>query len=694
MASSHLSDSSVHKLAAIMFTDIVGYTALVGADEASALELLRKSRSIQQSLVLKYKGKWLKEMGDGVLAEFSSAYDSARCAIAIQEKARKDLGCQIRIGIHLGDVTVENGDIFGDGVNIASRLQSIADPGGIYVSESIQKAVRSKADIDLEYFGEVELKNVSFPVKTYFVKGLFLPLPSKGKIKGLTRGKESRRNAATAIAAVLIVLLAAVYWFAIRESGETNDEIKSIAVLPFENMSGDPENEPFCDGMTDEVIKRLSRISSLEKVISRTTVMKFKGTDNSASQIAEELGVTNILESSFQKLGEKVKINLSLINPPNDNILWSYEHEYEGEWDEKIFKFQADVAETVAKKLGVKITDVELESIQKMPTNSKEAYNLFLQAEFQRFKSNEHAFKNAIPLYNQAIALDSNFTEAYIGLGSLWHQGGLVWGIYNEQEAWEKSKKLHQIALEIDSTNVEIKDILYSGYFYYDWNFNLVEKYYQTKKFGAFQNRTTAIETDYAIKTGRSKNALIAIDKNIATDPSVGTSYSFKAEILMYLGRKEEAINLLKRVDPFYVDDPFYLRSATKLYYYLEEYEKSRENLEKFMANFTDRPPILTWLQAVYHNMDGSKAAADKNLKLLLEKYEKGDSGSPAWFIALYYCTLEDYENAFLWLQKSYDRHEVEMTWLREEPLLIPLRDDLRYKELYRKVGFSSEVLQ
>ncbi len=465
---------------------------------------------------------------------------------------------------------------------------------------------------------------------------------------------------------------------------ESADDDKSIAVLPFTNWSGDPDLEPFCDGMTDAVISRLSKISSLGRVIPRKSVFKYKGSDKSAPEIANELGVKYILESSFQKEGDRIKINLQLINATTNDNIWS--EEYFDVFKDK-FQIQANVAEKVAIKLDVQITDIEIKSIQKIPTSNEEAYNLFLQAEFQKNKYNESAFENAIPLYEEAIALDSNFIEAYIGLGEIWIIGGLVWGIYNEQEAWRNAETLYQKSLEIDSTNVQIVDLLYLGYFYYDWDFDLVEEYYQTILQRPVTNYRYAV-VDYHVKTGRYNEALENINKRIKFDPSVATNYSFKAEILMFLGKKDEAIDLLETYDPLYNDHLWYLRAAAKLYFYLDEYEKSREHLNILMINFDDRPPILLWLKAVYHHMDGDNKKVEKYLGKLNEKYQNNASGSPAWFIALYYCTLKDYENAFIWLQKSYDRHEVEMTWFREEPLLIPIRDDPRYKDLYRKIGF------
>lgn len=180
------------------------------------------------------------------------------------------------------------------------------------------------------------------------------------------------------------------------------------------------------------------------------------------------------------------------------------------------------------------------------------------------------------------------------------------------------------------------------------------------------------------------------MDHHISIDPSIGIFYFFKAEALMLMGKIEEAKNVLNAADKLHSDNWFYLRESTKTHYYLGQYEQSKIQLNRLLTQFPDYPPILMWFNLIYAQMEGDSSAIDKHMNELLEKYKNGSSGSPAWFIALYYCTIKDYESAFEWLQKSYDRHEVEMTWLREEPLLAKLRRDPRYKNLYEKVGFSS----
>ncbi|MEP0131899.1 MAG: hypothetical protein ABJJ25_00855 [Eudoraea sp.] len=482
-----------------------------------------------------------------------------------------------------------------------------------------------------------------------------------------------------------------------RKNKEENSNIiepttlvkKSIAVLPFKNFSGDPDMEAFCDGMTDEVISRLTKIKSIDKVSSRTSVFQYKETDKSMPQIASELGVSHILEGNFQKSGDKIKIKLQLIDGPSDNHFWS--DDYIGDWNsDDIFKIQAEVAENVAKNMDVQITDIEFEAIRKIPTNNKEAYNLFLQANHQlRKRTDKIALANAKLLYEKAIALDSNFIDAYINLAEVWGTRGGVWGIYDEQQAWENQKTLLRKAHEIDSTNDQINNWLQFGSFIFDWDFDVYEKIYQTN---SNLDQGFRLPYGYAIKTGRFDEALSNANKDVLDYPSSGYFYARKAEALFYLGKKDEVLELLETVDPLYSDEMNYLRETTKIYYYLGEYEKSRGQLKKLMTNFIDRPPIVMWFNAVYAQKDENKKDVAKYLGQLTNSYESGFSGSPAWFIALYYCHINDFEKAFLWLQRSYERHEAEMTWLREEPLLIPLREDVRYIDLYGKVGFPERT--
>lgn len=331
MNSTEISDSSERKLAAIMFTDIVGYTTLMGNDETSALELLRKSRAIQQKLIAKHHGRWLKEMGDGVLAQFTTAYDSTRCAIEIQRSAQLELDCQIRVGIHLGDVTIENEDVFGDGVNIASRLQHIADPGGIYVSESIQNAIRGRSDIELAFLGEVQLKNVSYPVKTYYVKEEFLPIPTHSKIKDLVGNSHQKVSISSAVIAA-VAFLAGLYWFISENSMLKDQETQSsrIAVLAFDNSTGKAEydllGKAASDWLSHGIVENnIAKVISPEIIDSYRQATQASIVPGSGNLLNDHLSPDKIIKGNIFLKGVDLIFKCVVSDGKNEETIFAFE---------------------------------------------------------------------------------------------------------------------------------------------------------------------------------------------------------------------------------------------------------------------------------------------------------------------------------------------------------------------------------
>ncbi|CAM4093539.1 helix-turn-helix domain-containing protein [Zobellia roscoffensis] len=523
-----------------------------------------------------------------------------------------------------------------------------------------------------------------------------LVVEEQSAIINIKKDHWNRKRSILWVALPLVLLLLIVFFYRQTSRDETSipvtenaTDTKSIAVLPLKNWTGNPDLEYVSDGMTDAVISRLTKVSAIDKVIPFTSTVKFKETDKTTQEIAAELGVTNLLQGNLQISGDQIKINLQLIHGKSNEHIWS--QEYTKEWkSDEIFDLQTEVVEGIVNNMNATIAKDELANIKKVPTKSKDAYSYYLQGEFQRNKGDELSYSNAINLYKNAIAADSNFIEAYVDMANVWHMGGSVWGFYEEQIAWGNAKALLEQALKIEPTNLRVEEELNTGRFFYDWNFELVEKFYKRILDDSILDKPSVISLDYPIKTGRPERTLETVQDLKINDPSNVFYPFFKAEAMFYLGSNDEALKILTQSDPFYTDNWFYLRESTKLYYYLGAYEKSRIQLEKVVTKFSDYPPILMWFNAVYAKMDGKNSEVNKHLNELQNEYKKGSSGSPAWFIALYYAHINDYERTFEWLQKSYDRHEVEMTWLREEPLLAPIRNDLRYRELYDKVGFSN----
>ena len=371
------------RLAAIMFSDIVGYTTLMGSDEDKAFQVLRQNREIQQSSIKKHHGEWLKEMGDGILAQFSSATDSVQCAIEIQRQARKDLDAKIRIGIHLGDITFEKEDVFGDGVNIASRLQSIADPGGIYISESVHNAIRSQKDIDTQYLGEVKLKNVNYPFKIYYIKEKGLPVPSKNRI--------------------------------IELSGSGSD--KSIVILPFDNYTGSDELEYFVAGMHSSMIGAIGMVSGM-RVISKTTSNVYKNTEKSIPEIASELGVNSVIESSVLSLGEKVCLQVKLVDAyPEEKLLWMHDY-YEDK--SQILNLYNTVIKEITNEINVILTPEEKGMLAESRTVNNEAYDAYMRSYQYWDDLSEESLNKALEYLNLAIEKDPDFAPSYAGLATVW----------------------------------------------------------------------------------------------------------------------------------------------------------------------------------------------------------------------------------------------------------------------------------
>src|SRR5690349_7765615 len=360
------------QLAAIMFTDIVGYTALMGKDEQKAFEILEKNRVIQKPIIEQNGGKWIKELGDGILASFVTVSDAVTAAVSIQQICNDTSQFQLRIGIHLGEVIFENGDVFGDGVNVASRIQALASPGTTWISEVVFRNIENKKGIGTAFIKEATLKNVQYPVKLYQLR--------------------SEKDAAVNI----------------TFSTQTVIE-KSIAVLPFVNMSNDPEQEYFCDGLSEELLNVLAKVDSL-KVASRTSSFLFRGKGTDITEIGNKLKVATVLEGSVRKAGNRLRITAQLINTADGYHLWSERYDRNMK---DIFDIQDEISLAILNALKVKLLGDEKAEVLKRYTDNAEAYQFYLQGRYHYNKwAGPQGYKQAIEYYNQATAIEPNYALA------------------------------------------------------------------------------------------------------------------------------------------------------------------------------------------------------------------------------------------------------------------------------------------
>lgn len=465
---------------------------------------------------------------------------------------------------------------------------------------------------------------------------------------------------------------------------DDNIKAKSIAVLPLRNWSGDANLEYICDGTTDAIINKLASIQAIDKVIPYTSVIKYKSADKSIKEIAAELGVRNIIQGSFQLSGSEVSIKLQMIDGESERQFWNKEFSESWESDE-LFKLQTRVAENISYSIGAQITEMEESTLNTIPTSNKVAYDLYLQGNYEWSKGTRLGFDNAIRLFEEAIKADSTFVEAYVNLSNVWKLGSGVWGYYDAAEANSKANGYIMRAKRIAPENEKVLDLFLRIALFDEWDFATLEENYQK----------TLIAPLYLMYVGRYEEAEAYMnDANQLRNANKPLYSYWSAEALFYNDRKEKALEIYKNDYTLYNDNYDWLRESVKYLYYLGEYEMSRERLDRLMQIFPDRPPIVIWLDAVLSESQGKKKKATEQLEKLKEVDNNTSSGSPAWFIALYYCHVMDYETAFNWLEKSFNKREGEIIWLHSEPLLKPLREDDRYLKLHRKIGFPLAPLE
>ena len=412
------------KLAAIMFTDIVGYAAQTQADESRSLEILSRHNRLLRPFFSRFHGREVKTIGDSFLVEFDSALNAVKCAIEIQRflhdynvSSKDDWKITLRIGIHLGDVVRFGDDILGDAVNIASRVQPLADPEGVCISEQVYYQVFNKLDYSIERLENPELKNVRFQVNIYKVVMPWETKSNDGQRESLLLTQQQQLDP------------------------------RRIAVLPFANLSPDAQDEFFADGLTEELIDRLCQVKGLE-VIARTSAMNYKKEKKSALQIGRELRAGALVEGSIRRAGNRIRVTAQLINSNTEAHLWSSRYDRELQ---DIFAVQTDIAEQVASALEVRLLPSETKIIKQKPTENIEAYTLYLRGRFLWNRRSIADVHEALKLFQQAAEKDPKYARAFTGMADCYSilvdRGALALA-----EGIRKSKEASMRALELDDS--------------------------------------------------------------------------------------------------------------------------------------------------------------------------------------------------------------------------------------------------
>jgi len=460
------------KLAAILSADVKGYSRLMGEDEDATVSTLTAYREIMTTLIKKHQGRVVDSPGDNLLAEFTSVVNAMRCAVKTQDelKIRNDVlpenrKMEFRIGVHLGDVIVEGERIYGDGVNIAARLEGLADPGGICVSKTAFDHIESKLPYGCEFLGDQTVKNIAKPVGAYRI--LMEPKVTDAG-KPVDKKPATIRRTPIFVGAVVVLVLAVAVgtWrFTVHhpkvvpaskeKMAVPLPEKPAIAVLPFDNMSGDPEQEYFSNGITEEIITKLSMSPGIA-VIARNSTFFYKGKQIKIQQIAKELRARYVVEGSVRKAGNRVRITAQLIDATTERHLWAktYDHEFKD-----IFNLQDEIAQQIVAALNIKSRDAEQARAWRVPTENLTAYDFLLRglSHFSRLTKEENA--KAKVMFERAIELDSEFASVYVLLGYA-HLMDYAFGSSRDPRTLEQVFELARKALSLDDSSAKAHVLL------------------------------------------------------------------------------------------------------------------------------------------------------------------------------------------------------------------------------------------
>lgn len=398
------------RLAAILAADVVGYSRLMGGDEVGTLERLKACRNaLIDPAIAAFHGRIFKLMGDGMFVEFPSVVDAVQCAAAIQRgMADYDRGIsevqriRLRIGVNLGDVIIDGDDLQGDGVNIAARLEGLAEPGGICISGTAFDHTAGKVDVGFHALGEQKLKNIVTPVRVY--KALLDP-KQVSKAKSVARGTSFRAKIIAGGGLLVIASIAILFTWQVR----TVPERPSVAVMPFENLSGDPAQDYFADGITEDLITDLAKLTGLD-VIARDSVFAYEGKPLVLANLVDDLGVSYLVEGSVRRAGGQTRINVELIDAASGKSIWADRFDRP---EAEVFDVQDEMRQGLVNALGVEPLPTEVALIARPPTANLEAYDYFLRAEQAARTGTPAELRDALDFYKRAEELDPNFAEVF-----------------------------------------------------------------------------------------------------------------------------------------------------------------------------------------------------------------------------------------------------------------------------------------
>ncbi len=630
------------RLSAIMFTDLEGFTQLSQRDERGAFRLLQEQDRLVRMVLATHHGRKVKSIGDGLLLEFPDALDAVECGVDLQRHAaerderERALWLPMRVGIHLGDVQRKGADILGDAVNIASRLESCADPGGVCLSAQVYDQVRTKVPYRFEEIGAKNLKGLGEPLEIYRIVLPWAPVPSAPRPAVLPR----------------------------------------LAVLPFANISPDPKDEYIADGLTEELITMLSRLQGLQ-VTARTSVVQYKGAPKPIDQVGAELGVTSILEGSVRRSGDQLRIAVQLIDVGSQAHVWS------NTFDRKvahIFAVQTDVSKEIADALKVRLKGEEEARMGERPGIRPESYLAYLRGRHLMAASvQRESLEAARKQFELAVSLDDQNAAAYCGLAETIHLVGLF--DPSTRAEWDaRARPFVTHALELDPDLAEAHASL-ALILYDDWQWAEAER--EFRQAIALSPSYSWARQNYAVllmDEVRVEEALRELSVAEESDPQSVPILVAHVYYLNYLGRREEAENIIRRLRQVDHAGESYYKALGWYHAYCSDFQRALESADRWDAI---RPGGAWALRIVAYAGLGQIERA----KELLREEEATSVRTVAFLFAWLRAHVGDVEGCFRLLDQAIDQRNLWFTPFRLDPPLDPVRKDPRFAEILRRAG-------
>ncbi len=636
-----------------MFTDMVGYTALMQENELKARADRDRHRQIMEKMIPENGGTIQQYFGDGTMSTFGSAVEGLRCAMYIQKAFQLDPIIPVRIGLHIGDIVYEKDGIYGDAVNVAARIESISQPGCVLFSDRVFDEIKNHPEFTVTSMGQFQFKNVKRDIEVHALSSTDIAFPDQRKLKNRSAGR-----------------------------------IKKVAVLPFVNMSSDPENEYFSDGITEELIDAFTKVKGLQ-VIARTSSFAYKGKNIDIRDIGSQLEVDTILEGSVRKAGNRVRITAQLIDSADGKHMFSVSYNRDLE---DIFAVQDEIAQKIAERLTQQLDGVSgiksTESLVTSPTDNLDAYNKYLKGIFFWKKGTPEGIKKAIELFKAAVGIDPGFALAYSWLANCYVFLGSRGTLLPEISFGKAREYAHQ-AISLDDGLYDSHLAMAMVKMYHDWDFSNAEiSIRKALQLNPGAGDAHYIYSMYLLSVGRTDEALKEAKLSVQLDPLCQPILNNLAYTYLCLRKPDESIQLTERILEIDPNNRSALELKGMNHFLKGDIEKSIQVLTQYRDLVGIEGKGISSLAYVYAK-SGRIEDAKRCLGKLIERQNRYQDETLVMDFCIIYAGLGEFDRAFTYLEEAIEQRLGGIFFLNSSPIGQALKMDPKYKLLMKQTGLT-----